>query len=63
MAQTMAMGQAAGTAAALSLADNCGAREVPVANLQSRLRQRGAILETPAAIAATGRADWRPNFS
>ena len=63
MAQTMAMGQAAGTAAALSLADNCGAREVPVANLQSRLRQRGAILETPAAIAATGRADWGANFS
>jgi len=62
MAQTMAMGQAAGTAAALSLARACGARDVPVAELQSRLRDRGAILETPPAVAATGRDQWRNNL-
>jgi len=63
MAQTMAMGQAAGTAVALSLKKNCGAREVPVAALQDRLRARGAVLETPAAKAATGRDEWQKNFS
>ncbi|MBL9202073.1 MAG: FAD-dependent oxidoreductase, partial [Opitutaceae bacterium] len=62
MAQTMAMGQAAGTAASLSLASNCGAREVPMATLQTRLRARGAILETPTQPAATGRAEWPRNF-
>jgi hypothetical protein len=59
MAQTMAMGQAAGTAAALSLTRRCGARAVPVALLQAHLRTACAILETPAALAATGRHDWR----
>lgn len=63
MAQTMAMGQAAGTAAALSLAGNCGAHEVPVTTLQARLRARGAVLETPPGIAATGRDDWSLNFT
>lgn len=62
MAQTMAMGQAAGTAAALSLAANCGAREVPVGRLQARLRARGAILETPVPAAATGHDDWPKNL-
>ncbi|MGH8019437.1 MAG: FAD-dependent oxidoreductase [Opitutaceae bacterium] len=62
MAQTMAMGQAAGTAAALSLAEGCSAHEVPVPSLQTRLRARGAVLETPAAVAATGRNEWRRNF-
>jgi len=62
MAQTMAMGQAAGTAAALSLAPNCGAREVPIATLQARLRERGAILETPMHPAATGREEWSRNL-
>jgi hypothetical protein len=58
----MAMGQAAGTAAALSLAANCGAREVPVGRLQARLRARGAILETPVPAAATGHDDWPKNL-
>jgi hypothetical protein len=62
MAQTMAMGQAAGTAAALSIAANCGAREVSVAQLQTRLRTSGARLETPDKTAVTGRADWPKNF-
>jgi hypothetical protein len=59
MAQTMAMGQAAGTAAALSLVLGCGARDVPVATLQDRLRAAGAVLEIPTEPAATGRHDWR----
>jgi hypothetical protein len=63
MAQTMAMGQAAGTAAALSLERNCGARAVPMAELQARLRAAGAVLETPANVATTDRDGWRRNFS
>jgi hypothetical protein len=61
MAQTMAMGQAVGTAAALSLARGVGARNLSVSELQARLRGRGALLETPAAIAATGRDQWSRN--
>ncbi len=61
MAQTMAMGQAAGTAAALSLAAKCGAREVPISALQDRLRRTGARLETPTAVAAIGRNEWSSN--
>jgi hypothetical protein len=63
MAQTMAMGHAAGTAAAISLLARCGAREVPIDRLQKCLRARGAIIETPRAIAATGRNAWRANFA
>lgn len=63
MGQTMALGQAAGTAAALSLANNCGARGLSIADLQRALRARGAILETPDRIAATGAGDWRKNQS
>lgn len=61
MAQTMAMGQAAGAAAALSLEERCGAREVPTEKLRTRLRATGAVLEMPQAVAATGRDDWRKN--
>jgi hypothetical protein len=61
MAQTMAMGQAVGTAAALSLARNCGARDVSVGDLQEKLRRAGALLEMPSHLAATGRDDWRRN--
>jgi len=63
MAQTMAMGQAAGTAAALSLSTGAGARELDVSELQSRLRARGALLETPATTAHIGREDWSRNRS
>jgi glycine/D-amino acid oxidase-like deaminating enzyme len=59
MAQTMAMGQAAGTAAALSLAAHVGAREVSISALQAELRRRGAVLEFPAGIADTRRDGWR----
>jgi hypothetical protein len=62
MAQTMAMGQAAGTAAALSLASDCGARDVPIATLQHRLRQKGSVLESPSSHAWIGRDDWAKNL-
>jgi hypothetical protein len=44
MAQTMSMGQAAGTAAALSAKGGCMPRELAVADLQQVLRSNGAIL-------------------
>jgi FAD dependent oxidoreductase len=45
MAQCMAMGQAAGTAAALSLSHRDAVREVPLAVLLDKLRASGAVLE------------------
>lgn len=45
MAQCMAMGQAAGTAAALATASGGEVREVPHVRVQERLRSDGAILE------------------
>ncbi len=48
MAQTMAMGQAAGTAAALALAAGTDPRDLAVAVLRDRLREDGAVLELPA---------------
>lgn len=61
MAQTMGMGQAAGTAAALSLQTDTGAGSVPIDRLQERLRRDGAVLETPDNVAFTGRDDWAKN--
>jgi hypothetical protein len=52
MAQCMAMGQAAGTAAALAVAGATDPRDVPMAALQDTLRTAGAILELPAEIVA-----------
>jgi hypothetical protein len=43
----MGMGQAAGAAAALALHRRSTPREVPIAQLQDRLRQQGAILQAP----------------
>lgn len=63
MGQTMAMGQAVGTAAVLSLDKNCGAREVPIAELRARLQATGALLETPTNVAATGANEWRNNHT
>ena len=48
MAQTMSMGQAAGTAAALSAAESVEPRQLEAAALRDRLRQLGAVLEPPA---------------
>lgn len=47
MAQCMAMGQAAGCAAAICAADRSDPREISVAALQEELRKLGATLETP----------------
>ncbi len=48
MAQTMAMGQAAGTAAAMAIAASADPRDVSSAALRDRLRRDGAVLELPA---------------
>ncbi len=61
MGQTMAMGQAAGLAAGLSLRDDRSVRQVAANELQETLRRGGAVLEMPAGIAATGTGDWTKN--
>lgn len=61
MGQTMSMGQAAGLAAALSLEANCGARDLSVPQLQSRLIDLGAVLETPRDVTAMAARAWREN--
>jgi hypothetical protein len=62
MAQTMAMGQAAGTAALLSLDGNSPANELNVSHLQAKLREGGMLLEPPSGIADTSRNGWMNNF-
>ncbi len=44
MAQCMAMGQAAGTTAALAASTGIPVRDVPIAEIQDRLRSAGAVL-------------------
>ena len=53
MAQCMAMGQAAGTAAALGLATGREPRELDPEALRDRLRRDGAILDLQPALGAT----------
>jgi hypothetical protein len=48
MAQTMSMGQAAGTAAAMAVAEAREPRELDAGALRHRLRDLGAVLEVPA---------------
>ncbi len=55
MAQCMAMGQAAGTAAAQAVAGRRDPREIDVAALRDQLRADGAILELAAAPRAMAR--------
>jgi FAD dependent oxidoreductase len=52
MAQCMAMGQAAGTAAAIAATAEISPREVPVPTLRDRLRTDGAIVELATGIGA-----------
>jgi hypothetical protein len=47
MAQTMSMGQAAGSAAALATSSNVGPREIDPSLLRDRLRGLGAVLDVP----------------
>ena len=63
MAQTMSMGQAAGTAAVLSLEADCSAMDVDVRQLQDRLTEMGAVLEIPDAAANTGRNNWGGKYN
>jgi glycine/D-amino acid oxidase-like deaminating enzyme len=63
MGQTMSMGQAAGTAAAMSLSRDCGARDIPVDELQRRLSDIGAVLDVPKEIADTAAQAWSQNRS
>jgi hypothetical protein len=51
MAQCMAMGQAAGTAAAMASAARIEPRDVPTETLRARLRSAGAVLELPKPAA------------
>ncbi|MFV2062518.1 MAG: FAD-dependent oxidoreductase, partial [Chloroflexota bacterium] len=51
MAQCMAMGQAAGTAAALAIAADADPRDLSVEVLRARLREDGAMIEAPLASA------------
>ncbi len=61
MAQTMGMGAAAGFAAALSLEEGCGARDLPVERLRRRLLETGAVLEPPRRPADTSPGGWKNN--
>ena len=61
MGQTMSMGQAAGLAAAMSLEQSCGAREVSIATLQDALRAMGAVLEMPQIKAKIAINAWGDN--
>jgi len=45
MAQCMAMGQAAGTAAAMAVEKNGSPKDIHAADLRARLRAAGAVLE------------------
>ena len=60
MAQCMAMGQAAGTAAAQAVATDMDPREIDIAALRARLRSDGAILELGDAPEPTARAAASP---
>lgn len=62
MAQTMAMGQAAGLAAVRSLEQDEAAHDISVAALRERLVAAGAVLEIPDRVADTANDGWRNNF-
>jgi hypothetical protein len=59
MAQTMAMGHAAGTAAALALRHDVSIPEVDVSKLQETLVRQGAVLEMPTWMANTTADGWK----
>jgi hypothetical protein len=55
MAQCMAMGQAAGTAAAIAVGDGVDPREIDATALRDALRRDGAVVDldrAPAWVAA-----------
>ncbi|MCF0069718.1 FAD-dependent oxidoreductase [Dyadobacter sp. CY261] len=61
MAQTMAMGTAAGLAAVQSIRTSAAANEMEVRVLREQLHSQGSILEEPTQIARTGQSDWKLN--
>ena len=61
MAQTMGMGQAAGTAASLSIDTDSGADSIDVQQLRKRLQEIGTILEMPRQEADISRHGWKNN--
>ncbi|MFT6369530.1 MAG: hypothetical protein ACJAWH_000607 [Maribacter sp.] len=61
MAQTMSMGQAAGTAAVLSLDSDLDAQNIDIKKLQDSLIQLGAIVQMPDKIADISRNGWTNN--
>jgi hypothetical protein len=62
MAQTMAMGQAAGMAAIQSLKNSSAANQLDVKILRETLHQQKSILEIPDKMAHTGKMEWQLNF-
>lgn len=61
MAQTMAMGHAAGAVAAIAIRQHTTLPEVPTFMLQDELRRQGAVFEMPDHVADTSAAGWRDN--
>ncbi|TVP97703.1 MAG: FAD-dependent oxidoreductase [Balneolaceae bacterium] len=61
MAQTMSMGQAAGTAALLSLETDNGSGNLDVQQLRNELSKLGALLEVPDKEADISRNGWKNN--
>jgi hypothetical protein len=57
-ATAMGMGQAAGTAASMSVSQQVAPREVNVVDIQDRLVQSGAILEAPESDVEVGNPKW-----
>jgi FAD dependent oxidoreductase len=62
MAQTMAMGQAAGLAAVQSINESESASSLNISKLKDSLVKSGAILEVPSKQGFTGKQDWKLNF-
>ena len=63
MAQTMAMGHAAGLAAVRSLDKDEAANQVDIKALRENLFAQGCVLEEPDKAAFTGKNDWKLNFA
>jgi hypothetical protein len=63
MAQTMAMGNAAGVAAIQSLENDEAANGLHLNILRESLHQQHTILEIPVAAAFTGKEEWKLNAS
>jgi hypothetical protein len=57
-ATAMGMGQAAGTAAGISISKGVEPREISITALQDRLISGGAILEAPESDIEVGNPDW-----